>query len=485
MRQALMNKNKLILILLPLFVLGCVLFVKFPSQVKGEDLPYAIVEKRAISVGVRATGELETARSVVIASTIKGDQAKLIYLIPEGTDVKVGDLLIKIDSSPFEERLNKIQTQIKEHKSQIEALVQAFEWEKTQTAHEIKAVAHDVETAQMELEKLIHGDGPLEIAKLKSATQKSFVKYEEIRGYSEELEKLRQEGFLHPSEIKQAEKKLLEEKESYESAKLQYESYLVHVYPMLAKKAESQYKKAQLTQEDKTKSAEYRIAKATVALNQAKRGLRDLNMQLNDAQKELELTEIKAPGPGMVVHRDEFRMGQRRKPRVGDVLIKNQPLLDLPDLDSMVVKAKVRELDLYKVGIGKQATIQIDAYPQLVLKGQVTAIGVLAMTDHAEGNEEKYFELRISLYEPDKALRPGMTARVIVHAFEKENILTVPVHAVFEDIQQNYCYVQSFLGHEKRSVQIGISNEHYSEIISGLNEGDTICLVDPLGAQEK
>jgi HlyD family secretion protein len=471
------NKISLIARFLGVICIGLLWMIE-PTR-KHAELPYVYVERKGFSVTVRATGELETAHSIAIASSLRGDLAKLMYLAAEGIDVQPGEVLIRLDPSPFEEKIGKIKIQIKEQEGQIESLEKTFQWEVTQSNHEIKVAEFEVESAKLELDKLIKGDGPLEIAKLKNVMQKAWMKYEEIQGYSSELDMLEQGGFLHPSEVHQAQKKLEEESESYQNARMQYESYIDHVYPMLVKKAEAHLKKSELNLEEKNKSAAYRREKAQVALNQARQFLYDQDFHLKEAEKELAYTEIKAPSSGMVVHREEFRMGQRRKPRVGDVLIKNQPLLDLPDLDSMIVKAKVREVDLFKVGVGKLATVQVDAYPDMVFSGKVVGIGVLAVSDHAAAHEEKVFEIRVSLDSPGKQLRPGMTARVMIHAFEVSEGNVIPIHAIFQENNVRHCYVSTLFGYKKQPVQIGRTNEYYAEILNGLNKGDCVYLVNP------
>lgn len=439
----------------------------------------AQAQRRNFSVEVKTVGELEAARSTIIASSIKGDLGKIIYLVPDGITVEPGQVLVKMDPTPFEEKLEKLKLQIKEQEANLITLKQTLEWEKSQAEHEKKTAVYEVETAQLELEKIVHGDGPQEISRLKAAMQKSWLKYDELNGYSNDLIALQEQGFLNPSELKQAQKRLAEEQEAYEMSKLQYESYVNHVYPMLVKKAETHLKRAKLKQEEIAKTGLYKVAKAKALLHQAKQLLKDYYVQLSEGEKELAQSQILAPASGMVVHRDEFRSGQKRKPRVGDILVKNQALMDLPDFSSMVVKTRVREVDLYKVDKGKLATITVDAYPNLAFKGTVSHIGVLALPDSGRSSEEKYFEVRLALEDVDLRLRPGMTTRVVIHAQQAHDVLSIPLYAVFEEDKQLYCYVKGESNCEKRQVQTGMSNEQWMQITEGLMEDETVYLFNP------
>lgn len=471
-------------ILKPLFYLvaSAILlgFFSFKDTAQTPYIPIAQAVRMPLKVEVKTIGELEAARSLIIASAIKGDQGKIIDLIPDGIYVDPGQVLIKMDPTPFEEKLERLEGKIKEQEMVVSSLEQAWEWEKSQADHKNKTAAYEAETAKLELDKMIYGDGPQEISRLKAAMQKAFLKFDELNGYSNDLLELEAQGFLNTAEIKQAQKKLDEEREAYEMAKLQHDSYVQHVYPMQVKKAETGLKRAQVAEEEAAKLGTYSAAKAYALLEQAKQGLADYLQQLREVEKELVQTEIKAPAPGMVVHREDYRNGQKRKPRVGDVLVKNQPLIDLPDLSAMLVKTRVREVDLYKVGIGKKATIAIDAYPELAFQGMITSIGVLALGESGRASDEKYFEVRIALDASDPRLRPGMTARATIHAQEAQDVLAVPLHAVFEENKKDYCYLSlAGGGYEKRQVALGVGNEQWVEVHEGLEEGACVCLLNP------
>ncbi len=166
---------------------------------------YPII-RRHLLVEIKTVGELEAARSMIIASSIKGDLGKIINLIADGVTVQPGEVLIKMDTSPFEEKIEKLQAQIKEQEACFKALEHALEWEKSQAEHENSTAAYEVETAQLELDKIVYGDGPQETSRLKGVMQKAWLKYEELNAYSHDLMELEAQGFLNPVEVKQAQK---------------------------------------------------------------------------------------------------------------------------------------------------------------------------------------------------------------------------------------------------------------------------------------
>jgi HlyD family secretion protein len=470
---------------LPYFIGGGVLFLFLASNLfsssneKGEEMPTFAVSRRTFPIEVRTVGELEAARSISIASLIRSDQAKIIDLIPDGTQVSASDILVKIDATPLEKKVEDLESSLKECESQIVAQEQQLAWETEQAEHDLKTALYEKESLELELNKIVHGDGPLELARLQSGMQKAKCKYDDLNAYSSDLALLQEQGFLNPVEVRLTEKKILEEQENYENAKLQYESFVDHVHPMQIKRAETALKKAVTRIEETEKTSAYKMAKAQAVLYFAKQEKENILRQLKEARDEVLLAEIRAPTPGMVVLREEYRNSQRRKPRVGDILIRNQPILDLPDLSSMTVKTKVREIDLHKIHVGKPATVEVDAFPHLQFEGKVSFIGILALSDLGRTGDEKYFEVKVALENTDPRLRPGMTARVVVHADQVDERLAVPIHAVFEKEKCHYCYLSKWRGYVEQPVTVGKSNEQWVEVITGLDEKDIISLSMP------
>lgn len=439
----------------------------------------ALAELRSFDVDVHTIGELEAMQSTNITSALKGDLGKIIFIVSDGKSVLAGDSLIKMDPTPFEEQIEELKRLISEQEAKIFALEQMAKWDNEQIEHEEKAGLIEIEAAKLEVNKVVYADGPAEEARLKSAMQKSFSKYNELLSFVADLNSLQAQDFLNPVELKQAQDKFAEEEENYLSAKQLYENFIMHAQPMQIKKAEIALKRCMNKFEETLKAGAFKIAKAQSQLAQAAQELHDLQQQLKKAEQQMSLTEIKAPTPGMVVLREEFRNGQRRKPRLGDIAIRNQPILDLPDLETMLVKTKVREIDLYKISVGTSGTVEVDAYPELRFQGKVQSIGVLAVSDPGRTGDEKYFDVIVKLDSSDSRLRPGMTARVDLHSCRVENKRSVPIQAVFEFDKQYYCFVDEDHSYTAVPIELGASNGLWIEITAGLERNVPVLLSMP------
>ncbi len=474
MMLAFINKKSLFLIP-AIFLLAGFARLAIPQK-ETIDILTAKAEAKTFDVTVKTVGVLEAKNSVVLFSAIKGDLGKIIDLVGDGTHVNENDVVVRLDPAPFEHKLEEVEAKIREQQAAIEGFKQGLAQEKDRSVLEEKAAEYELENALVERDKIVMGDGPMEEVKLKRALDKAEGQYLELKAYENELDKLEKQGFLSQGEKRQAVKKLEDARETYEEAKTQYESFVHHVYPMQVKKAEVNLKRAEIKYEDIVKSSAYKVAKSRHLLDQALLGMKYLERQKIEVLEEIRMTKIRAPMAGMAVLREEFRSGEKRKPRVGDVALKNQPLLNLPDLSRMVVKTKVREVDLHKVSVGKSASVEIDAYPGLSLTGKVSSIGVLALSDYGR-TSEKYFEVRILLDTFEEVLRPGMTARVCLHSAAVEDKIAIPVNAVFINESESFCYKKSQEGFTPYPVTLGLANESWVEVKSGIASGDIVSLL--------
>ena len=143
----------------------------------------------------------------------------------------------------------------------------------------------------------------------------------------------------------------------------------------------------------------------------------------------------------------------------------------------MQIKAGVNEVDVGKIRFGQDVVIDVDAYPNIKYSGVITHIAPAARDEQGV----KIFDVEIDIVDSDERLRPGMTANIEIQGDHKKDILTVPVEAVFKKQGRYVAYVMDGSEEEpvEREVVTGISNISSVEIVSGLEEGETVTLYDP------
>jgi len=149
------------------------------------------------------------------------------------------------------------------------------------------------------------------------------------------------------------------------------------------------------------------------------------------------------------------------------------------DLSRLQVDAYVDEVDIGKVAVGQEAVFIVDAFPAKEFQGKVVAIYPKAII---QDNVVKYVAA-IEIGSPyEGLLRPEMTTTVDI-LLEPRNVLAIPSKAVKRESGRNVVYVPGEDDPETRAVRIGWKSGPWTEVVSGLKEGEEVLLEVPNGEQ--
>ena len=453
-----------------------------PGGLDNEPVLPAAVEKKTFDVKITESGVLDALRSVTLSSEIPSNNAKIIYLVPEGTQVAAGDVAVRFDPTPFQADVQKFQFQLNEAKAALKEVAEEAELEKIRAEKERKAAQHTVRLAELELENVMKGDGPVTLEDMRAKSVQARVAAEEAAAHRRDLDELYKEGFVNDEEKKKAQTAAEAADSGYALAQLRYDAQRDYIYPAAQEKAQAELAKARNEGDQLELSLKHQAAKMAASLQRADAAVQAAQESLRTASEQLEKTIIKAPIPGFVVYREAYLSGEKRKPRIGDSVWLNQGIMTLPDISTMVVESKVREVDIHKLKVGQEVQVTVDAYPEPAHTGIVDLIGTLASADPETKSAAKYFSLRIILNGTDARLRPGMSTRVDVLVEQVRDKLTVPVNAVFREGQRTFCYVWDGSRARQCEVKTGPSDNFCIVIESGLKKGEKVCLRRPAEA---
>jgi HlyD family secretion protein len=480
LKRTMINKKNILVICGVIVTVSIGLFLAFKKNGSATGIPLASALVKPFEVSIDAVGQLDSVNAVTISSELKGE-VKIVYLIEEGTKVKKDDILIRFDSKSIEDKVSSLEAKVEEWKTVVSAHKQLLQWEKNQAVREMKASEFDLKVARLELQKIEKGDGPLELSRLESELIEKKTKYDELKAYINDLRDLEKKGYTYPIEISQSLKKMEKLEKEYNVSRQKHETYKNFFLPTSIETARSKVERAQMLIQQTRKGVGFKIGKAAAEFRKAEQELEKYKRELKIQRIQLEKTVVCSPQEGLVVMKENFQNGEYRKPRVGDIVFTNQPILFIPDISSMMVKVLIREVDLNKLRIGKKVNINVDAYPELKLTGKVSFIGALAeRRKEIRAGGEKYFKVSILVQEKEELLRPGMTARVkiMIRQGEKET-LVVPINSVYCENGCNYVYVGGTGIYQKRKVTVGLQNLESVEILNGLEEGEKVCLLKP------
>ncbi|MBE0653318.1 MAG: efflux RND transporter periplasmic adaptor subunit [Bacteroidales bacterium] len=248
--------------------------------------------------------------------------------------------------------------------------------------------------------------------------------------------------------------------------------------------------------------------------NAAEFSVASAEASLREAEENLRKTSIYAPMSGTVSMLN-VELGERV---VGTELMTGTELMRIADLNRMEVEVEVNENDIVRVSYMDTALIEVDAYLGRKFTAVVTEIPVSANTSGLTTDQVTNFNVKILLIPESyqdlvternpNPFRPGMSATADIQTSRKMNIFTIPIQAVTtrrDTTKQNKALQESENGEEQsidkkdelvvvfvakedtafmKSVETGIQDDNYIEIISGIEPNDDV-IVAPYSAVSK
>lgn len=147
-----------------------------------------------------------------------------------------------------------------------------------------------------------------------------------------------------------------------------------------------------------------------------------------------------------------------------------QPVLTLAAIDSVQVQISVTGDDVNKIGVGQQVKVSVPSAGDRVFMGRVARIAPAA------DPRSRLYPVEIAISNPDHALKPGMFARVELTIDVRKDAIRVPLQALVTKDGEKVLFVVESGRARERKVKVGISDERYAEIISGLRAGELVVV---------
>lgn len=405
-----MKKKRIIIISIIALILIYFTYNYFSPSNNGEIYLTTKVKKGNFISEVITSGEAQSTSLKKINGPenlrkFKLRDIKIQDLVPEGTIVKVGDYVGRLDPTGVNEqiidaRLN-LETAISKYTQQQLDTTLSLKQER----NAIKDLSFSMEETRLELKQSIY-EPPATIKKL------------EIN-----LEKL--------------ERDFREKQENYKIKKRQANAKMVEVGTEVSK----------------------------------------IKKQLNDLLELLKSFTIFSDGNGMITY-DKSWDGSKKK--VGSSISPWDPAIaSLPDLSKMESKTYANEVDIRRIKKGLPVKVGFDAFPDIEMEGIVTDVANVG--ENKRGSDIKVFLVMIKLKGSNKNIRPGMTTSNKILTFEKKDVLSIPLEAIFSKDSISYVYKKAGFSVEKKQVKLGDSNNDSVIITEGLEESDVVYLNKPEG----
>ena len=234
---------------------------------------------------------------------------------------------------------------------------------------------------------------------------------------------------------------------------------------------------------------------ASEAALMAARATREQNEASRDeARDQLNKTKLYASMDGVITKLNK---------EVGEMAIgatfQEDVIMVVSDLSVMESLIEVDENEVVNIQIGDSADVELDAFPDTLFRGYVTEIANSAITKGLGTQEEiTNFEVTVTIDNAAARFRPGMSTTVDVYTQRVDDVVRVPIQAVTvreagrlkkketvedrpsrkekkdKDKMVEVVFVEEEGLARAKPVKLGISDDDYYQVISGLNEGERV-----------
>lgn len=189
---------------------------------------------------------------------------------------------------------------------------------------------------------------------------------------------------------------------------------------------------------------------------------------VEDAKAQLQKTYIEAPFDGVVTAVDA---------KVGQIAQANTPQISMNSKGAFQIEAFIPEINISLINLGDIAEVTLDAYGE----NERFPTKVVSI-DPAETVRDGVSTYRavLEFVKPDARVKAGMTANVTVTTDEKSGVISIPQNIV--TLRDGKRFVPVLMGKTvvEREVTVGgVSSLGTIEILSGLNEGDSVVILSP------
>lgn len=500
------------------------------SQDEGdESIEVVTVHRGSIATSVTAVGSVRPGAEAGLSFEISGRVSEV--LVPAGQEVQQGQVLVRLDSGQLELQVRSAQASLDAARAQLaqteagpkaeeiriaegqldaaqaavdQAIAQRDQLISGTKDSEILLAQGQVDTAQARVTQLLRqveqaraqDPGPeTEIARVE--VERAKIALDEAQNeYGKALDRPWEDQEIRDSWAKQVQQAQL----NYRAAQAQLQRALnsekafsvgLQVLQAQVEEAQSALASAQVQlQQTMDSDAPRRAASdASVAAARAQRDIAQAQLDLlmagsssnelaaaqanvdqaqvalDSARLDLERATLRAPLDGIVSDVD-VDPGESVGPQLRVVTMVSQ--------EGYSVEADIDEADIGWLQLGQAVEITLDAFPERQLTGRILALLPTGLMDLGVVS----YRSVIAIDPTDLPLRSGMTANVKIVRESRENALLVPNRAIWIDTESGRPFVERAAGGEVAAsfIEQGLVNEEYSEVLHGLEEGDSVIV---------
>lgn len=473
-----MKKKILIPVCLVLIISAFFLF-RGGKKTEAPKTLYATVQEGPLVISVEEFGEIAPSQQIVLKNEVQG-RVSIISLIPEGTMVEEGDVLVQLDVSAKIDEKDSQEITLQNAQSALEVAREELEIQRNQSASDVELAEENFLFAKEDLAKYEEGEYPAKLTDQKGQLTLKEQQVKQAKDRYEWSKKLFEEKFISETELESDELSWKSSQLTFESAQRELVLLETYTHRRDLAKFKSDMKQKEMALLRTKKKAASSIAKAESDLRAKESEFRKQQQKLDKLTNQIAKATIRAPRSGQVVYANEgFR--SREPLQEGQEVWERQPLIRLPTADTFIARINLHEANLKSITTGMPVRVRCDAVPGKVYTGTVGKIAPMPDNERRWMNQDlKEYPTEVMIDGGAGEIKNGLGCKVEIVIEQYEKALYVPVQCVVRIAGGSFVWVRTPTGDEKRAVEPGLANSRFIRILSGLAVGEEVSLAPPL-----
>jgi HlyD family secretion protein len=467
-----------------LLIVGAVAFWQFrpggSSGTRRVDGQFVTLGLMDLDIKIVKDGELQAVDFVDIKSDVEGN-TQVLEVVPEGTNVRKGDILCTLDSSQLQLRREDLANAVIKAESAVKIAREVRDIQESQNATNKEAAEISVELAGIQLRQYEEGTYPQQLQNARTALEMARTNLRTRQDVFNQTQALYDRGFVTGADIQRAELDVINSRNEVAKAEtalrvLEEYQHLLDLTQLRSSQAQARQRLARVIRENQSL-----MMQRNADVQEKEQTLLDLQRRLKKVEDQIAACTIKAPEDGLVIYASTVD-NQREPLQDGSTVRQYQWLFRLPNVRRMKAVITLNEIQKVKVDGDRQlrAMVWIIGNPRPI-GATVTRVSVLPDNRMRFQNPDRRdYPCELVLDETPAGLKPGTKVErveILLESFPQS--LAVPLTAVYSVGTEAFAFVRDGSFVRERRLTLGAANESHVQVLTGLEPGEQVLLLQP------
>lgn len=439
-------------------VIGALVLIIAVNTISG-----VVAGSKPITVDVRTVTKGELSQTLDTSGTVESEEVKRYFAktsgqietlnVTLGATVKAGESLLTYDVAKLEKQVKQAELEMQASNYGIDAAITSLNHSQAKAAEAAKDYDEAVKYVQHYTDCVNDVKG--ELTKASQAVQK-------VESLTAKLTEAQKSLAEKPNNEKR-QKKVKDLTKELKTATKEAENYDV-----AALNASLEVCSADLAAYESLK-AQYEATKETDPSIHNQRAQQSALKEANQLSKEQTQESLSLAKEGVTADFDGIVTAITAVE--GMSVTEGMELFTIANDKQVKVSIEVSKYDLPKIALNQRATIEIN---NKEYEGYVAKIDRFA---HANASGASVLSADIHIDNPDENIYLGIEGKVSIKTADVADVILVPMECINSDTEGDFCYVVENNIVVRKDVEIGISSDEYTQVLSGLKEGEQVIAV--------